>query len=87
MYLTLHTKTILLSIIFGAVIFGSGHLILFDIPHWQLALSGTLGNYPNLMVKHLCGLSMSHGQQIDSGRFRWDLNSIKLSIKHLICIV
>jgi hypothetical protein len=82
MYLTLRTKMILLSIIFGAVIFGSGRLILFDIPHWQLALSGILGNYPNLMVKRLCGLSMSHGQQIDSGRFRWDLDSIKPLIKY-----
>ena len=82
MYLTLCTKMILLSIIFGPAIFGSGRLILFDIPHWQLASSGILGNYSNLMVKYLCGLSMSHGQQIDSGRFRWDLNSIKPSIKH-----
>lgn len=82
MYLKLCTKMILLSILFGAEIFGSGRLILFDIPQWQLPLSGILKNYSNLTVKCLCGLSMSCGQQINTGRFRSDLDSITLSIKH-----
>ena len=59
-----------LSILFGAEICGIGQLILFVILYWRTILYGILGNFSNTMVNDMCDLSMSHGLQIDSMRYR-----------------
>ena len=70
MYFLLHIKMTHFTIIFGAEIYGSGHLIPFVILYWEPALCGMLTNSTNTMVKSMCGSSMSHGLQIDTGMFR-----------------
>ena len=50
--------------------FGSGLRIYFRMLNWNLIGFGMLKSYISLMVKILYAIMMSHGLQIDFGRFK-----------------